>query len=244
MKIALISDIHGNLEALSAVLARIDEIRPDQIWCLGDIVGYGADPSACIALIRSRCSLTIAGNHDSGVTRERLPENYSPLARAALLWTRPRLNEDEIGWLRSLPVSAQRSGCVACHGSLLQRYAYIDSDETARLNLNLLQSQYPQASLLLCGHTHIKSWASGSSPWKCFSSATSFDWSNESLLLINPGSVGQPRDGSAKASWALLDLAAQHCELKTTSYEIGRAQEKIIAAGLPTVLASRLAEGR
>lgn len=243
MRIALISDIHGNLEALSAVMARIDETRPDEIWCLGDIVGYGADPSACIDLVRSRCSLVIAGNHDFAVTRDTIPAGYDTLPRTALIWTRARLAGGDIDWLRSLPVSAQRSGCVACHGALHQRYAYIDSDDEARLNLSLLQTQYPEASILLCGHTHIKSWAGSNTRWRSFSSGTSFDWPEESLVMINPGSVGQPRDRSPKASWALLDLAARSCEMKTASYEVGRAQAKIIAAGLPHWLAERLASG-
>lgn len=243
MRLAIISDIHGNLEALTAVLARIDTARCDEIWCLGDIVGYGADPSACIDLVRLRCSLVVTGNHDTAATRDHIPAGYNSLARQALIWTKTQLSLDDIAWLRSLPVTVLRHTCLACHGSLRQRDAYVDSDREAQLNLKLMQAQYPEASILLCGHTHVKAWANSENRWKNFSGGTSFDWPGHLPILINPGSVGQPRDGTPKASWALLDLELHHCEFKTTSYEIGQAQEKIIQSGLPIWLAERLDSG-
>ncbi len=243
MRLAVISDIHGNLEALRSVLGRIDESRCDEIWCLGDIVGYGADPSACIELVRERCSLVVAGNHDTAATRDQIPPGYNSLARQALLWTKARLSSDEVTWLRSLPVTALRFSCLACHGSLRQRDAYVDSDREARINLDLMLAQYPQASILLCGHTHVKAWATRETHWKSFSSGTAFDWPEQGPLLVNPGSIGQPRDGNPRASWALLDLDKRRCELKTTSYEIGLTQEKIIKGGLPIWLAERLDSG-
>ena len=203
MRLAIISDIHGNLEALRSVLGRIDESRCDEIWCLGDIVGYGADPSACIELVRERCSLVVAGNHDTTATRDQIPPGYNSLARQALLWTKARLSSDEVTWLRSLPVTALRFSCLACHGSLRQRDAYVDSDREARINLELMQAQYPDASILLCGHTHVSMGGTGNPLEEFF--VRNADGRTRPYLgqsrFDRPAERWKPR-----ASWALLDL--------------------------------------
>jgi predicted phosphodiesterase len=240
MRIALISDIHSNLEALTAVLARIKRIGCDEIWCLGDIVGYGADPHACIALVRENCSLVITGNHDTSAGRGSVQNNYTHLAKEAILWTIQQLKSDEVSWLQSLPVNAIRQGYLLCHGALHQRDAYIDSAREAARNLELMRVQYPQASTLLCGHTHVKALFSQEHGWMTCPTGCRVDWPVDALWLVNPGSVGQARDHCPKASWALLDVEKRRLDLMTTSYEIGTAQKKILAAGLPPWLAERL----
>jgi predicted phosphodiesterase len=158
MRIALLSDIHSNLEALEAVLRKCAQLHLDDLWCLGDIVGYGADPLACIQLVKKNCSLIVKGNHDAGAAASIYPSNFNEAAQMAISWTREQLSEDNILWLGGLPRYALRYGCLAFHASLTGQYGYITTQEMAEKNISLLCQQYPEARCGFFGHTHIGSY--------------------------------------------------------------------------------------
>ena len=243
MKLALLADIHANLEALHAVLAALDGTDADEIWCLGDIVGYGADPGPCLELIREKCALTVAGNHDTTAANLAQIESYNPFAKQALRWTHDRLDTAGRDWLAGLPLRVARAGCIVFHGSLSRRNDYIDGEAIARLNLELLRAQYADCLLALHGHTHVKSVASEDGGFLPFTTARAVPLSPGRRYLLNPGAVGQPRDNSPLASYGLLDTEARVFEVRTVAYDIAAAQRKIRAAGLPALLADRLATG-
>lgn len=242
---AVISDIHGNQEALEAVLADIPG-EAGQIFCLGDVVGYGASPNECCDLVRGAAMPVISGNHDLAVTD--LDTNlawFNPVAAAAVRWTREQLTEGNAQFLLTRPRTIQAENALFVHGSVRDPDEYIVDSATARENLAVLESEYPGVPVCFFGHTHVKAVA----PTPASDDGKGvFDLSSGGPYLINPGSVGQPRDGDTFASYALVadpeDGGVGNIIFRFVEYDIEKAQRKIRAAGLPQMLADRLARGR
>src|SRR4051812_24696804 len=241
MRVAVISDIHGNLHALEAVLADIDRQAPDEIWCLGDVVGYGPRPNECVALARERASVSLCGNHDLAVIGTLDVADFSGDAAAAVRWTQGVLDTDARDWLASLLPSAARPGADLYHGSPRDPvWDYVLSEEVARLSL--LETTAP---IVLVGHSHVAlalAWdgetiEGGLAPEGTEAELEARRW------LLNPGSVGQPRDGDPRAAWLLIDDEARRGTFRRVTYPIDQTQAEIRERGLPTALAARLAHG-
>jgi predicted phosphodiesterase len=242
MRIALLADVHANLEALEAVLRKIDKIAIDEVWCLGDIAGYGADPLACLQLVRQHCSLVVAGNHDIAVTLPRTPNSFTLNARIAADWTRSQLDEASIAWLAALPLEEKRHKIFAFHSSLVFTNAYIASHEDAQENLRCIK-QEPDILGGFFGHTHVPGFLQEPKPFRSVFDDEEIGIDPQKPFLANPGSAGQARNRSPKAWFAVLDTHNAVLQFFTLSYEIGTAQRKILEAGLPAFLAERLQQG-
>jgi diadenosine tetraphosphatase ApaH/serine/threonine PP2A family protein phosphatase len=241
VRAAVISDIHGNLHALEAVLTDILREGADEVWCLGDVVGYGPHPNECCALVRERAALCLCGNHDLAVVGGLDISDFSGDAALAARWTQGVLSAENADWLRSLRPSGEREGVELYHGSPRDPvWDYVLSDEIATASLRLTV-----APVVLVGHSHVALalWLEegqldgGQAP-----PGTELPLADRRSLL-NPGSVGQPRDGDARAAWLLLDLAAGTASFRRTPYDISGAQADARAAGLPETLAARLKAG-
>jgi predicted phosphodiesterase len=237
---AVISDIHGNLEALEAVLNDVPE-EVETIYCLGDVIGYGASPDECCDIVRDVGMPVISGNHDLAVTDLGTDLNwFNPLAAAAVLWTREHLSEENAEFLRTRPRTIRTDEALFVHGSVRDPDEYIINSVSAQENLAILKSEYPGVPLCFFGHTHVKTVAP--SPNGSVIEAHTLDLSANGPYLVNPGSVGQPRDGDTFASYVLAQ--DEHVTYRFVEYDIQRAQAKIRSAGLPQMLADRLAVGR
>ncbi len=237
---AVISDIHGNLEALQAVLRDIPG-GIEKIYCLGDVIGYGASPNECCDLVREMEMPVISGNHDLAVTDLSTDLAwFNPVAAAAVQWTRERLRGDNADFLRSRPRTLLTDEALFVHGSVRDPDEYIINSVSAEENLAVLKSDYPGVPLCFFGHTHVKTVSP--SPNGRVVEARPLDLSQNGPYLVNPGSVGQPRDGDTFASYVLAE--GGRVVYRFVDYDIGKAQTKIRAAGLPEMLADRLAHGR
>ncbi len=232
MKIAIISDIHGNLEALNAVLSKIDSLTVQTIYCLGDIVGYGPNPNECVELIRSRNISSIAGNHDKAVTEELSIESFSQMARAGVLWTQSVITEENKNFLKNLPYSIQEHNILFVHSSpdYPEEFRYLLSPEDAR-------ESFDYFSNLLCfvGHTHR--------PVVFCEDTRTLEITPEKKFIVNVGSVGQPRDGNWNACFVLLDTELYTLDFVRVEYDVELVRKKIETIGLPQKLADRLLVG-
>jgi predicted phosphodiesterase len=237
---AVISDIHGNLEALEAVLDDLPE-EVGTVYCLGDVVGYGASPNECCDIVRRTGMPTISGNHDLAVTD--LSTNldwFNPVAAAAVRWTREQLSEENSEFLRTRPRMMQSRDALFVHGSVRDPDEYIINSIAAEENLDILRREYRGVPICFFGHTHVKTVTP--SPNGPVLGAHTLDLSTSGPYLVNPGSVGQPRDGDTFASYIVAE--GNHVVYHSVEYDIERAQAKIRSAGLPEMLAERLAVGR
>jgi predicted phosphodiesterase len=240
VRIAVVSDVHSNLAALEAVLAAIDEAPPDELWCLGDVVGYGPRPNECCAIVEARADVCLAGNHDLAVADRLELDEFSGDAGVAARWTREVLTEASAAFLDRIEPLGERAGVSLYHGSARDPvWEYVLSDESAAATLAL--AQY---ATVLVGHSHV---------------ALAVEWSDDQLtgglapdgtavslggrVLLNPGSVGQPRDGDRRAAWLELDLDTHTAVFHRVDYDIERTQSEMRDAGLPAGLATRLASG-
>jgi predicted phosphodiesterase len=241
MRVAVISDIHANLYALEAVLAEIDRETPDQLWCLGDLVGYGARPNECCGLVRERADLCLIGNHDLVALGSLGIEDFNPEAAEAARWTASVLDEESRSYLASLPPSAAPEHAQLFHASARDPvWEYVLTDEAALATLLLTT-----APLVLVGHSHIAlavALGTGVVEGGLAPGGTTHDL--DGRWLLNPGSVGQPRDGDPNAAWLLLDLEARFASFRRVAYPIQETQRELREAGLPEALASRLAVGQ
>ncbi len=246
MRAAVLSDVHSNQPALEAVLAAIDEAGVEELWCLGDVVGYGAQPDACTALIRARCDVCLAGNHDLAVLGGLDIASFSDNAAVAVEWTREHASEESLGFLRGLEPAASRGGIAMFHASPRDPiWEYVLSVDQAEAGLDAQEER-----IGLIGHSHISLFftrGDGVRPGHAHGSQAgdgavlglgSGGW------LVNPGSVGQPRDGDSRAAWLELDTEEWTARFHRVSYDIAAAAEAIVAAGLPSQLAERLEVGR
>lgn len=241
MRVAVVSDIHANLPALEAVLSEVDAERPDELWCLGDVVGYGPHPNECCALVRERADLCLCGNHDLAVLGTISVEEFSGDAAAAARWTTTVLDDSARAFLAGLSPTAERSGVELFHGSPLDPvWSYVLDGHTALLSFRMTKAQ-----LVLVGHSHVAldlSFDGESVDGGVAPAGTEVDL-RSARRLLNPGSVGQPRDSDRLASWLLLDLEAGRATFRRVAYAIEETQAAIRDAGLPETLASRLAVG-
>jgi predicted phosphodiesterase len=261
MRVGIISDVHGNLEALQAVWQLFDAEKVDTVWCLGDIVGYGANPKECLAEVRSRCSIILKGNHDEASATLWGLEWFNEWARQAAIWTHYQLSEQEISFLENLPASrkveieSENLPVIwLVHGSLREPLTeYILNAYTASENIRLLLSKLPSTSstpaLLFFGHSHVAEVYFLPSPrsrklrHQRFLVTTDLQIQPDGVYLINVGSVGQPRDGNPHAACGILDTEALTLRVFRVPYDIERAAVKIMRAGLPQELALRLFQG-
>jgi predicted phosphodiesterase len=244
MRIAVISDIHANLEALQSVLDRIGELDINETVCLGDIVGYNANPNECVEIVRDRNIVCVLGNHDACASGLEQPEQFTPLARAALFWTRERLTAENRQFLLDLPREKKMHDSYLFHGSIHDTNQYLLSRSDASHNFGLLHEQTGVPTTGFFGHTHVRAaWIEdqgiiSGEPLRELTLAP------EKRYLINPGSVGQPRDGEPHASFLVYDRAERTVTFCSVEYDIRACQDKIVRAGLPQQLAERLSWGR
>jgi diadenosine tetraphosphatase ApaH/serine/threonine PP2A family protein phosphatase len=247
MKYAIISDLHANLEALEAVLMDMQPYA-DTVVCLGDIVGYNANPTECLALVQKMCDVVIAGNHDQAACGLRLYDDFSEYAREAMHWTRAQLTPAWKHYLCSLPSTAIFGGCwLAAHGSPRDTDEYLFHELHFQEAFAYLDAYMPEMRGCFIGHTHLPM------IWECTPAgvvtpaevtAPTVTLRPQRRYIINPGSVGQPRYGGPAASYVLLDDQTLTVEFRFVTYDIATAQEKIYDAMLPLPLAERLALGR
>jgi diadenosine tetraphosphatase ApaH/serine/threonine PP2A family protein phosphatase len=241
MRVAVISDIHANRHALEAVLAAMEDEDPDELWCLGDTVGYGPAPNECCAEVERRADLRLVGNHDLAVLGRIDLEEFTGDAAAAARWTRGELDAAARAFLEGLEPQGEAHGVELFHGSPTDPvWDYVLSGEAALEALALTSSP-----LVLVGHSHLAlqiSLRDGEPDGGLAPAGTQLDLS-AGRFLLNPGSVGQPRDGDPRAAWLLLDLERRFAEFRRVPYPILQTQNEIRARGLPESLAARLAHG-
>jgi diadenosine tetraphosphatase ApaH/serine/threonine PP2A family protein phosphatase len=246
MRVAAISDIHANLPALEAVLGAADKAAVDEIWCLGDVIGYGAEPDECTALVLERCSLCLVGNHDLAVLGALDISAFSEAAADAVEWTRTNVSEETLAKLRDLEPHGEREGVALFHASPRDPiWEYVLSIEQADACFDQLGSR-----IALIGHSHVSLFFVRPAGEELGGETRGAQSSDDTLLnletgnwLINPGSVGQPRDGDPRAAWLELDTVAQTARFHRVGYDVERAATSITAAGLPRRLADRLHVG-
>ena len=239
MQYLIVSDIHANLEALEAVLADARG-QYDQILCLGDLVGYGADPNAVIDWARENVTAIVRGNHDKICCGRDLLENYNPAALAAAVWTRMALRPENLAYLEQLARGPLRyDGCDLVHGSPGDEDEYLVGVGDAALIRPLLEAQ-----LTFFGHTHVQGGflvARGGT--KSIAPVRTIELEPDHFYLLNPGAVGQPRDGDPRAAYLLYAPEERVLEYRRVDYRVDAAASKIRAAGLPDSLAARLYAG-
>lgn len=258
MKFAILSDIHSNLEALNAVLEYCRKENVDKYICVGDIVGYNANPLECLKIVQDLKPIAIVrGNHDDYVGTDQDLVGFNPFAKAALLWNRAQLNQEQRNWLKKLPLKDViiKEGITVVHATLdtPSAWGYILDEHHAKDNFS-----YQVTRLCFCGHSHIpllfkrgetsalKKNIFKSTRWEFSTeekSETSMPVRNTFKYLVNVGSIGQPRNSDPRASFVIYDSREKRIKRVCVKYDIKMAQQKIIAAGLPSLLAERLAIG-
>ena len=241
MRIAVISDIHANLHALEAVLAAIDAEGVDEVWCLGDLVGYGPRPNECVALVQERAALCLSGNHDLAVLGTIDLDLFVGAAGAAARWTRTVLDPLARSFLATLKPSGARTGVALAHGSPRDPiWEYVLSPHAAEAAFASTEER-----LVLVGHSHVQlalaledggAVGGTAAPDEVVALATA-------RRLLNPGSVGQPRDGDPRAAWLVVDAASSRATFRRTTYSIERTQAEMRERELPKILSERLAHG-
>jgi len=241
LKYALISDNHANLEATVAVMKTIDEIGVDQIVNLGDIVGYNANPNECCDIMREREIPTICGNHDAVACGLEEPWGFNPVALSAAMWTRETLRDDNLEWLRGLPDNQKFGSFLAVHGSPVNRNSYLFTWEDILPHIPYVQEK--GCRIAFFGHTHNPGIFSKDGAYS-LDEDNKFQLGQEKMFFVNPGSVGQPRDGDPRASFGLLDTDSMEFQLVRINYPVKQASEKVTNAGLPAFLSERLFLGR
>jgi diadenosine tetraphosphatase ApaH/serine/threonine PP2A family protein phosphatase len=246
LRAAVISDVHANQPALETVLAAIDEVGVEEVWCLGDVVGYGAQPDACADLVQQRCDVCLAGNHDLAVLGGLDIATFSETAAVAVEWTRENASAATVEFLRGLEPATARAGVGLFHASPSDPiWEYVLSIDQAEAGLDAQEQR-----IGLIGHSHIalfftrpegtrRGEAQGAQAGDgAVLGLESGDW------LLNPGSVGQPRDSDPRAAWLELDTEEWTARYHRVPYDVATAAETILAAGLPSQLAERLEVGR
>jgi len=248
MRIAIISDVHANLAALEAVLRHAEAAGPiDAVWCLGDTVGYGPQPSECVARLREAGATAVAGNHDRAATGKMGVEDFNADAATAALWTRDHLEEDTAAYLDALPEVARPSEeFTLVHGTLRwPLWEYLYSYEAARAHLERQETPFS-----LVGHTHVPMLGAEGAEFEhgCemyyLEDGQSVPLPDDRKIVLNPGGVGQPRDGDPRAAYALYDTDARTVTVHRVEYDIAATQALMEAAGLPRRLIDRLSVGR
>ena len=249
MVCAIVSDIHSNHEALAAVLSAIGTLPIDVLYCLGDLVGYNADPDACVQAILPRAKAVVRGNHDKAVAGLLNLDWFNTTAREAVLWTRRSALESTLEAVRRLPQGPLEAeeGILLCHGTPYDEDAYLMDSFSIAESCRFLAASHPETRFCLHGHTHYPQVVVRKGEKKrpeILRKQDEIRLEPGATYLINPGSVGQPRDGIALASFGILDTNRLVYSNLRVAYGVQETQRKILQAGLPPELARRLAEGR
>jgi diadenosine tetraphosphatase ApaH/serine/threonine PP2A family protein phosphatase len=241
MRVLIISDVHANLTALEAVLEHGN--NREAVWCLGDLIGYGPDPNECVERIANLTnSLSLIGNHDQAVLGEIPLSRFNSDAGAVVAWTQGILSEKNQAYLNTLPSKVTLEGYTLAHGSPNQPvWEYILDPNTADRNFEAFSTDY-----CFVGHSHLPIIFQRPYP-DSFAISQPVNW-NEPMqlkprMILNPGSVGQPRDGDPRASYGMLDTDAETWEMFRVEYDVKKVQERILEAGLPERQALRLMAG-
>ncbi|MDP1853383.1 MAG: metallophosphoesterase family protein [Candidatus Omnitrophota bacterium] len=241
MRYGIFADIHSNLEALDAVLAAISKENVDEYLCVGDMVGYGASPGICIERVKSITQNIVTGNHEHACAGLFAPSNLNEVAAGAVVWTRKTLPAEELEFFKTLPFVFENKDLVMVHGSLdaPQDFYYLFQPYEAKETFELLNK-----NICFIGHTHRPKAFVKRGTIISLISGYKVEINPDYKYVVNVGSVGQPRDGDIRASYCTYDTDKQEVEIKRVPYDIETAQKKIIEAGLPMVLAERLAVGK
>jgi len=240
MRYAFLADIHGNLNAFNEVLRDIEENGGvDELWCLGDIVGYGPDPSECIALLRDYPHRCVAGNHDWAAVGKVDISDFNPDAAEACHWTGKQLSADDIKYLERLPLTLTNGDFTIVHGSPREPiWEYILSTRIANENLSFFETRY-----CLIGHSHVPLLFEQVGENCLLMDLPTELRLGENRLIVNPGGVGQPRDGDSRAAYAVYDGSDRVIYNYRIPYDIADTQERMEKNGLPTFLVTRLSHG-
>ena len=243
MRYGILSDVHSNLPALQTVIDALDEAQIDATICLGDVVGYGPNPNECVELLRERDAVIVMGNHDEAAAKPGGDENFNPLAQAAIEWTRAALSADNAAYLAGLPDTKQFDDFAIVHGAPGDRFAYILDAAGARHAF-----QDAKKPLTFVGHSHVAEVYYQDEDGRTFHDRLMHGGlitvDSGYRYIVNPGSVGQPRDRNPQASFALYDNGERTIDVRRVTYDIGTVQRRIEAVNLPWQLGARLATGR
>lgn len=242
MQIAIISDIHSNLEALQKTVELIQNMNVDTVVCLGDIVGYGANPSECLKIITDLTVHIVKGNHDEAAADLTYTKNFTPYAKNAAVWTNSMLSEGDKNMLSDLPLSIEIEGITFVHASPHEplEWKYVTSDEEAFLNFDHMNTD-----ICFAGHSHVaKIYTNDYESFNILKNVPSLKLIKGIKYIINPGSVGQPRDLDWRLSFGLLDTTSMVFEFVRSEYDVKTASRKIMDAKLPRYLAERILIGR
>lgn len=243
MRYAFIADIHANLAALQAVFEDIQvKGKVDEIWCLGDIVGYGPEPRRCLELVKKYCTVTIAGNHDLASIGKLDLSYFNPAAAEACQWTMHELNPVDVRYLADLPLKVERDDFTLVHGSPSDPVLeYVISSSIAEKNFAFFEKKF-----CLVGHSHMpaafRQEGHAAQPIHLQEGVGMVLHTHR--MIVNPGSVGQPRDGDPRASYAIYESEGMMLRLHRIDYDINATQDKMMQAGLPVSLITRLEQGR
>lgn len=240
-KIAILGDIHSNLDALEVVLADSRNQGVDEYFCTGDIVGYNACPHECLEIIRALDCPVVKGNHDHYVASERNLEDFNPHAAAVVEWTRGQLTAEELAYLHDLPFSVTRMGIALVHSTMdrPENFGYVFDNQQAETNFI-----HQKTPVCFHGHTHCPMIYEKQLAGVFRIDPQDFKLAIGRKYFINVGSVGQPRDGDPRATYVIYDTAERTVSYRRLEYDIAAAQARIRAAGLPDRLADRLALGQ
>jgi diadenosine tetraphosphatase ApaH/serine/threonine PP2A family protein phosphatase len=241
MRCAILGDIHANLQALEAVLADAREYGCTEFHCLGDVVGYNANPVECLEIVRNLPGACVLGNHDKAAAGEDSLEGFSSAAAVSLEWTRSILDADQKAWLEALRPQRQIRKTTFVHATLdsPSSWGYVRTVKEAELSLACQRTP-----ICFIGHTHVsKVFADGVGELNLFENADGADLSKSPKLLINAGSVGQPRDGDWRAAYMIHDEESGGLWLRRVEYDVESASRAVLTAGLPSTLAERLHTG-
>ena len=243
MRYGVLGDIHSNLSALETALERLDDEGVSTLISVGDVVGYGAAPSACIELLRERSVVVVKGNHDAACVGELDARYFNPLARAAVEWTASVLSEPEKAWLRALPLTADLEHCQVAHGTLHQPelFDYVLSPTDADPSLDVMTRP-----VCFVGHSHIPITLmrfKDAPDRTAYTVDAEIDLSETLRALVNVGSVGQPRDEEPRTAYAIYDAERRMAWIRRAVYDVDREASRIREAGLPEVLGERLRLG-
>ena len=233
LKIGLISDIHGNLEALTAALRSLEKRKVDRLYCLGDVVGYGANPGECLELVRAKAEILLLGNHDAAVAGIEGLEYFNAYAREAAIWTQKVLNEEQRHFLAGLPYEDIRGAMHLVHSAPArpQEWDYLFSAFDAYVHFPYMRGQD-----CFVGHSHV--------PGEYWEGIADGSRKEAERRIINVGSIGQPRDGDPRLCFVIYDDQSRELEFVREEYDIEAAARKIMEAGLPRFLAQRLFYGQ
>ena len=240
MRYGIFSDIHSNLEAFDTVIQAYQKEAIDKYLCVGDVVGYAANPRECIEKVKSLAMATVAGNHDWAAADLFPPEYFNPIARQAILWTRQLLSQEDFSFLKSLKLIFKDKDFTLVHGTLdnPQDFNYLSDDYSAEETFRLMENK-----ICFVGHSHIPGIFIQDADEELHYLDDSCEIKGENKYIVNVGSVGQPRDGNPQAAYCIYDTDKKEVHIKRVSYDIASAKKKIIDAGLPRLLGDRLLSG-